>query len=153
MQTKIRNLGLESKQQRLSEARAAYAAEKERLSTLYGPAQELRSEAEAAQDVVNRKVSMQEARVRIAVCLSCMHDCYTACTVAQGHFVVGESRAVGAHASAPSCSECCSAVIRMWLLSALSPVVRNCCTGAGAGGGGAGVEAVQRPAGGAGGGP
>jgi hypothetical protein len=64
IETKIRNLGLESKQQRLSEARAAYAAEKERLSTLYGPAQELRSEAEAAQDVVNRKGRELEAEVQ-----------------------------------------------------------------------------------------
>ena len=57
MQTKIRNLGLDDKQRRLTEARNAYQAEKQRLSQLYGPAQELRSEAEAAQDVVNRKVS------------------------------------------------------------------------------------------------
>lgn len=56
MQTKIRNLGLDDKQRRLTEARNAYQAEKQRLSQLYGPAQELRSEAEAAQDVVNRKV-------------------------------------------------------------------------------------------------
>ena len=57
MQTKIRNLGLDDKQRRLTEARNAYQAEKQRLSQLYGPAQELRSEAEAAQDVVNRKVT------------------------------------------------------------------------------------------------
>ena len=57
-QTKIRNLGLDDKQRRLTEARNAYQAEKQRLSQLYGPAQELRSEAEAAQDVVNRKVHL-----------------------------------------------------------------------------------------------
>lgn len=64
IETKIRNLGLDDKQRRLTEARNAYQAEKQRLSQLYGPAQELRSEAEAAQDVVNRKGRELEAEVQ-----------------------------------------------------------------------------------------
>lgn len=66
-QTKIRNLGLESKQRRLAEARAAYDAEKQRLSGLYGPAEKLRSEADAAQDAVNTKVQ-DNPRAPIVCC-------------------------------------------------------------------------------------
>lgn len=56
MQTKIRNLNLEAKQKRLAESRSAYEAEKNRLSGLYGTTDQLRSKADAAQDVVNTKV-------------------------------------------------------------------------------------------------